>query len=126
MHTNATSEPSGSPVPVLSPQPAHVHDEADATHQPGRAPLATDSSRPSPSSRHQNAARSAVARLLAAIRGDKYMVNAYPPAWRSAADAGALSQNHDDSLSAPVQSVVVRDSRAASGTASTASRTKER
>ena len=28
-------------------------------------------------------ARSAHAWLLSALRGDKYMVNAYPPAWRS-------------------------------------------
>jgi hypothetical protein len=103
MHTNATSEPSGSPAPVLSPAPAH---EADATHQP--------------------AARSALVRLLAAIRGDKYMVNAYPPAWRSAADAGVLSRSHDDHVSAAVQPVVVRDSGAVRGTTSAASRTKQR
>ena len=27
--------------------------------------------------------RGAPARLLSALRGDKYMINAYPPAWRS-------------------------------------------
>ena len=127
MHTNATSEPSGSPVPVLSPAPANVHDEADAAHQPGStAPMATDPSQPLPSSRQPNPARSALARLLAAIRGDKYMANAYPPAWRSAADAGALRQSHDDNVSAAAQSIVVRDSRGARGTASAASRTKGR
>jgi hypothetical protein len=36
---------------------------------------------PSPGRRHP--ARSAPARLLSVLRGDKYMINAYPPAWRS-------------------------------------------
>ena len=32
-----------------------------------------------------NAARSPHATLLSVLRGDKYMVNAYPPEWRSPA-----------------------------------------
>jgi hypothetical protein len=32
-----------------------------------------------------NPARSPHARLLAVLRGDKYMVNAYPPGWRNPA-----------------------------------------
>ena len=36
---------------------------------------------PSPGRRHP--VRSAHARLLSVLRGDKYMINAYPPAWRS-------------------------------------------
>jgi hypothetical protein len=47
----------------------------------GAVPDATSS----PSRRHP--ARRAHARLLSALRGDKYMVNAYPPAWQSPARA---------------------------------------
>jgi hypothetical protein len=39
------------------------------------------------SSRGRIRARSPHARLLSVLRGDKYMVNAYPPAWRSPAGA---------------------------------------
>jgi hypothetical protein len=32
-----------------------------------------------------------LAGLLGALRGDKYMANAYPPAWRSPADVNAAA-----------------------------------
>ena len=47
---------------------------------PAEAALDTEPSRGRSHSR-----RSAHARLLSVLRGDKYMVNAYPPDWRSPA-----------------------------------------
>jgi hypothetical protein len=36
-------------------------------------------------SRPRNPASSVLAKLMSALRGDKYMVGAYPPDWRGAA-----------------------------------------
>jgi hypothetical protein len=49
---------------------------------------------PSPGRRHP--ARSAHARLLSVLRGDKYMVNAYPPAWPGGADVAEVRRPEDD------------------------------
>jgi hypothetical protein len=48
-----------------------------------------------------------LAKLAGALRGDKYMANAYPPAWRSAGDPGGLRQNHKNKAPAAVRSSVV-------------------
>ena len=59
MHTEPTSEPTGSRVPGVIPEPI----------------------------RPRNPASSVLAKLVSALRGDKYMVGAYPPEWRGAARA---------------------------------------
>jgi hypothetical protein len=48
---------------------------------PPDSPLAAAVAGDAPAHRRRHPARSAHARLLSALRGDKYMVNAYPPAW---------------------------------------------
>ena len=62
MRTKPTSEPTGSPVPGVIPEPIRVREDA---HEIG----------PAPSPRRRNPASS----LLSALRGDKHMVGAYPP-----------------------------------------------
>jgi hypothetical protein len=62
MQTKPTSEPTGSPVPGVVPEPIQLRDDA-ITH------------RTTPSPRRRNPA----SKLLSALRGDKYMVGAYPP-----------------------------------------------
>jgi|SRR5215211_2690464 len=62
MHANPTSEPTGSPVPGVIPEPIRVRED----------PVTID---PAPSPRRRNP----VSKLLSALRGDKYMVDAYPP-----------------------------------------------
>jgi hypothetical protein len=57
MQTEPTSEPIGSRVPRVIPEPI----------------------------RPRNPARRVLAKLSSALRGDKYMIDAYPPAWRDAA-----------------------------------------
>jgi len=47
-----------------------------ATSQPGRSPA------PAPEPRRRNPAKRAAAKVVSALRGDKYMVNAYPAAER--------------------------------------------
>jgi hypothetical protein len=49
---------------------------------------------PSPGRRHP--ARGAHARLLSILRGDKYMINAYPPAWPGGAGVAEVRRPEDD------------------------------
>lgn len=62
MQTKPTSEPTGAPVPRVIPEPTRSGDDALAIG-------------PAPSLRRRNPA----SKLLSALRGDKYMVGAYPP-----------------------------------------------
>jgi hypothetical protein len=62
MQTKPTSEPTGSPVPGVIPEPIRLRDDALAIG-------------PAPSLRRRNP----VSKVLSALRGDKYMVGAYPP-----------------------------------------------
>jgi hypothetical protein len=72
MKTTFPIEPHTSPAPGIIPEPSLVHDEpADSTPRGGRQSADT-TTRPA-------ARRTPLARLLAALRGDKYMVDAYPP-----------------------------------------------
>jgi hypothetical protein len=77
MHTEPTIEPAGSPVSGVIPEAAL-------------------------SLARRNPPSKALAKLLSVIRGDKYMVDAYAPAWHSAAGAHEDSgvQNHDSELAA--------------------------
>jgi hypothetical protein len=75
MQTKPTGEPSGSPVPGVIPEPIRLrHDAAAANERDG---VATDQGS---ASRRRNSASGPLARLLSTLRGDKYMVGAYPPA----------------------------------------------
>jgi hypothetical protein len=49
---------------------------------PTDSPTARAVADAAPSRGRGHRARSAPARLLSALRGDKYMVDAYPPAWQ--------------------------------------------
>jgi len=62
MQTMPTSEPNGSPVPGVIPEPIRLRDDALAIA-------------PAPPRRRRNPA----SRLLGALRGDKHMIGAYPP-----------------------------------------------
>ena len=73
MKTTFPIESHTSPAPGIIPEPSLVHDEPAAS--PPR------STRRAPGTTATRAARrTPLARLLAALRGDKYMVDAYPPA----------------------------------------------
>jgi hypothetical protein len=80
METKATMEPSGSPVPGVIPEPICVHHDS-ALADEGRLavpkPGATTERASSP--RRRNPATVRLAKLLSAVRGDKYMADAYPP-----------------------------------------------
>ncbi len=67
MPTTPTIEPTDSPTAGAVP---------DATSSPGR--------------------RHPARRLLSVLRGDKYMVNAYPPAWQSPAGATEVRRPEGD------------------------------
>jgi hypothetical protein len=73
MNTTSSIESHTSPAPGIIPEPSLVHDEpAASTHQASRRAAGTTT--------RLAARRTPLARLLAALRGDKYMVDAYPPA----------------------------------------------
>ncbi|MHB1571470.1 MAG: hypothetical protein ACYC0H_20010 [Solirubrobacteraceae bacterium] len=73
MKTTFPIESHISPAPGIVPEPSLVHDEpATSTHRGSRRAARTTTP---PAAR-----RTPLARLLAVLRGDKYMVDAYPPA----------------------------------------------
>jgi hypothetical protein len=62
-----------SPAPGIIPEPSLVHDEPAASTPRGSRQVAGTTTRPV-------ARRTPLTRVLAALRGDKYMVDAHPPA----------------------------------------------
>jgi hypothetical protein len=74
MKTTFTSESRTSPAPGIIPEPSLVQDQpaAPTGRDDGRADGAGTA--------RTGSRRTPLARLLAALRGDKYMVDAYPPA----------------------------------------------
>ena len=73
MKTTFPTESHTSPAPGIIPEPSLVHDEPAASSARGSRSAAGTTTPPA-------ARRSPLDRLLAALRGDKYMVDAYPPA----------------------------------------------
>ena len=74
MKTTFPIESHSSPAPGIIPEPSLVHDQPVASpRQGGRRAAGASTTR-------RAARRTPLARLLAALRGDKYMVDAYPPA----------------------------------------------
>ena len=126
MHTKATMEPSGSAASGVSPEPASLHHGDGEDGRRSTTPTANDTADPAPSSRRRNPARTMLAKLMGALRGDKYIANAYPPQWRSPADAGPLRQNANGNLTAATQSVKEPSSDTAHDSPSARSQIKER
>jgi hypothetical protein len=78
MKTTSSIESDTSPVPGVIPEPTVVHDDPAPSRQGNRRAVGP-TNRPA-------ARRTPLARLLAALRGDKYMVDAYPPGQPPAED----------------------------------------
>jgi hypothetical protein len=73
MKTTFAMESHTSPAPGIIPEPSLVHDQPEAPTRGGSRPAGrTGTAR-------TGARRTPLARVLAALRGDKYMVDAYPP-----------------------------------------------
>jgi hypothetical protein len=127
MQTQPTIEPTGSPVPGVIPGPLRVHRDTVAAHQRLTATsTANGTTMPASSPGRRNPASIVLAKLLSAIRGDKYMVDAYPPAWHGAVAARARDEvtqpSHDGEVAAGVRAGVASEP----DTAAIAARTKER
>jgi hypothetical protein len=73
MKTTLPTESHTSAAPGIIPEPSPFHDEPTASSARGSRRAAGTTTRLA-------ARRTMPARLLAALRGDKYMVDAYPPA----------------------------------------------
>jgi hypothetical protein len=127
MQTKPTIEPTGSPVPGVIPEPVRVHHYTVAAHQRLTAtPTANGTTMPASSPGRRNPASIVLAKLLSAIRGDKHMVDAYPPAWHGAVAARAGAEvtrpSHDGEVAAGVRAGVASEP----DSAAIAARTKER
>ena len=118
MQTDEAMKPSGSPVPGVIPESVGVCDDSVAAHTPFAAkPTTSAPTKPASSADRRNPASLLLAKLLSVIRGDKYLVGAYPPAWHSATALRdgdhVVRQNNDSGAAAHVQSVVAPDSNPA-------------
>jgi hypothetical protein len=71
MNTTSPIESHASPAPGIIPEPSSVHADPAASSRPGSRRAAGTTPRLA-------ARRTPLARVLAALRGDKYMVDAYP------------------------------------------------
>jgi hypothetical protein len=105
MHTKATIEPRGSPVGGIMPEPVRVH--ADRAATPRRDDPAGDRhDQTDVVVRRRDPVRIVLAKVLSVIRGDKYMVDAYEPAWsaRGARRAAAtvVGANHNGDVGGDV------------------------
>jgi hypothetical protein len=125
MQTKPMTEPIGSPVPSVSREPLRVHHHTVAERLTA-TPTASGTTGRAPSPGRRNAASIVLAKLLSAIRGDTYVVDAYPPAWHGAAAArtgdDVTEPSHDGEVAAGVRAGV----GSGPGPATVASRTKER
>ena len=74
MKTTVAMESHTSPAPGIIPEPSLVHD------QPAASPGGDSRGAGGAETARSGARRTPLARVLAALRGDKYMVDAYPPA----------------------------------------------
>jgi hypothetical protein len=109
MQTNATIEPTGSPAPATVAEALRAHDDTVASHPPlTAAPTASRTTKPASSPGPRNPASIVFARLLSIIRGDRYMADAYEPAWSALmarrAAATVVREYHDGEAARGVQS----------------------
>jgi hypothetical protein len=123
MQPKPTIEPSGSPVPGVIPEPVRVHHDTIAAH--GRL-TASGTTKPASLPGRRNPASIVLAKLLSAMRGDKHMVDAYPPAWQGAVAARAADDITQPSRDGEVASGVLAGVASEPDIAAIASRTKER
>ena len=108
MHATFAIESNDSPAPGIIPEPVHVHDQpAKPTRRTGQPP-AGRATKLLPAPGQRNPVSIVLARVMRVIRGDRYMIDAYPPAWHSDApardSAGLVRQNHNDARTANAQS----------------------
>jgi hypothetical protein len=127
MQTQPTIEPTGSPVPGVIPEPVRVHhDTVPVPEHLTATPTARGTTKPASSPGRRNPANIVLARLLSAIRGDKYMVDAYPPAWHRAVAARAADQVTQPSHDGDVAVGVLAGAASEPDTAAVARQAKER
>ncbi len=74
MKTTFAMESHTSPAPGIIPEPSLLH------HQPAASAGGDSLGAGGAETARTRARRTPLARMLAAVRGDKYMVDAYPPA----------------------------------------------
>lgn len=81
----AANQSDRSPVPGIIPEPVHI--SGDAAPPNAATERRTESKLGAPKLRGRNPVRDAIAKIASAVRGDKYMIGAYPAADREDAAA---------------------------------------
>jgi hypothetical protein len=106
MQSNRSIKPPDSAAPGVIPGPVDVHDDAVDDGQ-AQKPMSGETPERADPRGTRNRARGPFAKLLGVVRGDKYMADAYEPAWSammaSRAGTGVLRQDDDGELDAAVQ-----------------------
>jgi hypothetical protein len=117
LRTTIAIESNDSPAAGIIPEPACVHDQPAApTRRAGRPPAGRATKLVS-SPGQRNPVRILLAKSMSVIRGDKYMIDAYQPAWPSDPDTRDNDEpgrpNHHGALRATVQPAARREPREA-------------
>jgi hypothetical protein len=88
MQSSRSIEPPNSAAPGIVPGPVDVCDDGAAAH--GAAAAEPTSERADPPG-NSDRARGPFAKLLSVVRGDKYVADAYEPAWSALMERRAAS-----------------------------------
>jgi hypothetical protein len=117
LHTTFAIESNDSPAPGIIPEPVRVHDQPAVPTRRAGGPPAGRASKLLSSPGRRIPVRILLAKLMSVIRGDKYMIDAYLPAWSSDPDTrdndGPGRPNHHGALRATVQPAARREPRQA-------------
>jgi uncharacterized membrane protein YbhN (UPF0104 family) len=108
------NEPAGSAVPGVAPGAGYVrHDTIAAHDRLSGAPAASEMATPAQSPDRRNRGSMLVAELWSVVRGDRYMIDAYPPVWRDPterrADAEVTREDRDREVAAGLRPALARE-----------------
>jgi hypothetical protein len=106
MQSNRSIKPPDSAAPGVIPGPVDIHDDAVDDGQ-AQKPMSGETRERADPRGTRNRATGRFAKLLGVVRGDKYMADAYEPAWSammaSRAGTGVARQDDDGELDAAVR-----------------------
>jgi hypothetical protein len=105
MQSNRSIKPPDSAAPGVIPGPVDVHDDAVDDGQ-AQKPMSGETRERADPRGTRNRARGPFAKVLGVVRGDKYMADAYEPAWSAMMARrarGGVARHDDGELDAAIQ-----------------------